>query len=247
MLVDLQGDVHILIHRRICLTFRVNLKVLTPQEDRRARKVGNQPAELKLKVLSVLAGCGLLPYGRQLSIRLNTEFSPADLWPFNHHFQQFHQIQELSIYCLHTPGFLEQFDTFFANFVPTLRSLRLDSPTGYAGDILDFILQFPHLDDLTLKFDSGVWNGRTQRVALLPAVKEVPPFRGRLTLQGDRGGHFFLVQHLISLPGKRRFRFVDFECYFFLEVVRFVVDACSGTIETLSILWVNYGERRFIP
>lgn len=233
-----------LIHRRLYLTSEQNWEVLTLRE--KQRYIRGDREGIAIKVLSGIAAHGLLPYGRQLFINLSKNFTPANLQPFSDHFQRFDRIQELSIYWLHTPGFLEQFDTFFANFVPTLRSLHLDTPTGDTRDILDFICRFPHLDDLTFKVsaqDSHDW--RTWRSAFLPAVKEMPPFRGRLKLHGVSEWRSPIMQQLISLPGKRQFRFVDFRSCPFRAVEQPVIDACSGTIETLSITWMKFRECRF--
>ena len=229
-----------LIHRKIRLTWEQNWEVLTLREKQRYIRGDRQG--IAFKVLSGMAAHGLLPYGRQLFININKNFTPANLQPFNGHFQRFDRIQELSIYWLHTPEFLEQFDTYFANFVPTLRSLHLDTPTGDTRDIMDFIGRFPHLDDLAFKMSPENSHGwRTWKSASPHIVKNIPPFRGRLKLCGISEWYGYILQQLISLPGKRRFRFVDFRrCPF--EVEQLVVDACSGTIETLSTTWQKFSE-----
>ena len=224
-----------LIHRKIRLTGRQNWDVLTAREQE--SYLHGDRRGLMVKVLRGIAAHGLFPYGRHLFINLYRSFTPANLQPFNDHFQRFDQIQELSIYWLHTQGFLEQFDTFFRNFVPTLRSLHLDTPTGDSRDILDFICRFPHLDDLTFRMtfeDSRDW--RTWRSTSLPDVEKVPPFRGRLKLCEINDWHGHMLQQLLSLPGKRHFRFVAFwSCLGAVEQP--IIDACSDTIETLSGAW----------
>lgn len=227
-----------LIHRTIHLTWEQNWEVLTLRE--RQRYIRGDRQGIAVKVLSGIAAHGLLPYGRQLFIHLNKNFTPANLRPFNDHFQRLDRIQELTIYWLHTPSFLVQFDTFFANFVPTLRFLHLNTPTGDTRDTLDFICRFPHLDDLTLRMSSeNPHDWRTWKSATLPVVKHIPPFRGRLKLCAINEWYGCILQQLMSLPGKRRFRFVDFRsCP--SEVEQLVIDACSGTIETLSTTWKKY-------
>lgn len=55
-----------------------------------------------------------------------------------------------------------------------------------------------------------------------------------------------MLQQLMSLPGKRRFRFIDFRgCS--AEVEQPIIDALSGTIETLSLTWGNYYGRKGLP
>ena len=229
-----------LIHRRIRLTSEQNWEVLTLREKQRYIRGDRQG--IAIKVLSGIAAHGLLPYGRQLSINLNGNFTPANLQPFNHHFQRFERIQELSIDKLHVLVFLRQFDIFFANFVPTLRSLHLDTPIGHTRDILDFVCRFPHLDDLTLRWSLSDSRPRgPYEETRLPSGEGVPPFRGRLKLYWLDRRRGCILQQLISLPGKLCFRFVDFRGFPAWMEQR-CIDACSGTIETLSITWQKYGE-----
>ena len=234
------ASAHHLIHRRIHLTSTKNWRVLTLPE--RKRYTHGDRQETAFRVISAAAAQGLLPYVRHLFINIDRDFTPANLQPFNHRFQCFDRIQELSIRCLDTPGFLENFDTYFANFVPTLRSLHLDTPTGDTRDILDFACRFPHLDDLSFKIeetflDSGTWKSES-----LPVVESVPPFRGRLRLDGIVGWRGHLVQQLTSLPGKRHFRSIELRCCN-AEAVQPIIDAYSGTLESVSTTWQRTGER----
>ena len=226
------------IHRKICLTSELNWEMLTLRE--KQRYIRGEREGLAVKTLSGVAAHGLLRFGRRLSIRINQNFTPTNLQPFNDHFQRFDRIQELTIYSLHTKCFLEQFDTFFANFIPTLRSLHLDSPSGDDQDILNFICRFPHLDDLTIRMTSEQSAPPGTLGSVSPSIaKKIPPFRGRLKFDGSYGGHCSMLRQLISLPGKRRFRFVDFRgCS--AEVEQPAINALSGTIETLSLTWRNY-------
>ena len=234
-----------LIHRTVSLTWEKNWDLLTIPE--KQRYIRGERLGIAIRVLPKIAAHGLLPYARHLYIHLNRNFTPAHLQPFNDDFQHFDRIQELSIYWLHTPAFLKDFDTYFASFVPILRSLHLDTPTGNTRDILDFICRFPHLDDLTFKMSSdGSHDWRTWRSASLPAVEKMPPFRGRLALGciGEWRGH--LIQQLISLPGKPRFRFMDFRnCT--PEGEQPIINACSDTLESISTTWKKFRECWFTP
>ena len=227
------------IHRKICLTWERNWDLLTIPE--KQKYIRGERQDIAVRVLSAIAAHGLLPYARHLYIHLNRNFTTANLQPFNDHFQHFDRIQELSIYWLHTPDFLRgNFDVYFQNFVPTLRSLHLDTPTGDTRDILDFICRFPNLDDLTFKMGPG--DPRDWRTfGPLPVVEKMPPFRGRLKLGNidERCGH--TIQQLISLPGKRCFRFIDFRsCTFKAEQP--IIDACSSTLESISTTWGRFRE-----
>ena len=223
------------IHRKIRLTGEQNWDVLTLRE--KQRYIREDRRGIAVKVLCGIAAHGLFPYGRHLFISLNKNFTPANLQPFNDHFQRFDRIQELSIYGLHTEEFLKEFNTFFANFIPTLRSLHLDTPTGDGRDVLDFVCRFPHLDNLTFRMPGVGFDGLGARESeSLPVVKKVPPFRGSLKFRESWEFHGHVLLQLFSLPGKRRFRFVDLRsCP--SEVEQPIVDACSGTIEALSFTW----------
>jgi hypothetical protein len=228
------------IHRKICLTWEKNWELLTVAE--RQRYIRGERQGTAVRVLSSIAAHGLLQYARHLSISLDRICTPANLLPFNHHFQRFDRIQELNIYRLDTPGFLENFDTYFANFVPTLRSLHLEVPAGDSRQILDFICRFPHLEDLSLEVSSRDYHDwRIWKSGSSPVVKSMPHFRGRLRLRGITKWRGYLLQQLISLPGKRRFRFIDFRACS-AEVGQPIVDACSGTLESVSITWRKFCE-----
>ena len=227
------------IHRNICLTSEKNWNLLTIPE--KQRYIRGERQDIAIRVLSAIAAHGLLPYARHLYIHLERNFTAANLQPFNDDFQRFDRIQELSIHWLHTPDFLyENFDVYFSNFVPTLRSLHLDTPTGDTRDILDFICRFQNLDDLTFKMAPG--GSRDWRtLKYLPIVKKMPPFRGRLKLRNIDERCSQVMRQLISLPGKRSFRFVDFRSCTF-EAEQPIIDACSNTIESISTTWGRFCE-----
>ena len=229
-----------IIHRRICLTSEKNWELLTVPE--RQRYIRGERQGLAIRVLSEIAALGLLQYARHLFIDVNQNFSPTHLQPFNQHFQCFDRVRELTIHWLHTPDFLEDFDTYFANFVPTLRSLHLELPAGDTRDILDFVCRFPHLDDLGLRMPIGDFHGQgTWKSESLPVVENMPPFRGALKLRWVTGWCSYLPLQLFSLPGKRRFRFLDFrDCKF--EAEQPIIDACSGTLESVSTTWKRFGK-----
>jgi len=79
-------------------------------------------------VLPEIATHGVLQYARQLFIEFGQGFDPTIFQPYIRHFQCFDRIQELGIFRLDTRGFLESFDTYFMNFIPTLLSLHLGNP-----------------------------------------------------------------------------------------------------------------------
>ena len=232
-----------IIHRKIYLTLDKNWELLTLPE--RRRYLSEDRLGLAVKVLPELAAHGVLSYARQLFINLGWDFTPTNLQPFNHYFQCFDRIQELSISRLDTPGFLENFDTYFANVVPTLQSLHLEGPIGETRDILDFICRFPHLDDLSLKMsistdprDQRTWSSGT-----LPVVKSMPPFRGRLKLDGIIERRGSLLQQLTSLPGKRSFRSVVFRnCE--SEAAQPIVSACCSTLASVSTTWGKFSKHQ---
>jgi hypothetical protein len=223
-----------LIHRKIFLTWEQNWDALTLRE--KQRYVRGERCGLTIKMVSTVTARGLSPHGRHLFIDFREDFTPANLQPFNDHFQRYERIQDLTIFKFHPRNFLDQFDTFFANFVPTLRSLHLNTPTGNTGDILDFICRFPHLDNLTVGLAYEYTFNWSWETAPLPVVKRVPSFRGRLKIYGITRPHHNFLQQLISLPGKRRFRFIQFWGYP-AAMGQHIINACCDTIETISATW----------
>ena len=231
------------IHRKISLTWESDWDPLAIPK--KPRYIHGERRGVALSELSKISAYGLLSYAHHLYIYLHRNFTPADLQPFNDDFQRFDRIQELSISWLNAPDFLETFDTYFTNFVPTLRSLHLDTPMGDTRDILDFICRFPHLDDLTLEMPSrDPFGWRMWRSAPSPIVKKMPQFRGRLKLRNIDKWRSHLLQQLTSLPGKRRFRFIDFRSCT-SEVEQPIIDACSDTLETISTTWKKLCEHLF--
>ena len=234
-----------IIHRKIYLSSDKNWELLTFPE--RQQYLSGDRLGLAVKMLPEIASRGVLPYARQLFINLEWDFTPTNLQPFNHHFQCFDRIQELNISRLDTPGFLESFDTYFANIVLTLHSLHLESPIGETRDILDFICRFPHLDDLSLKMsisadprDQRTWSSGT-----LPVVKNMPPFRGRLRLDAIVERRDSLLQQLASLPGKLSFRSIIFRnCE--SDAEQPIVNVCHRTLESVSTTWGKFSKCRSI-
>jgi len=135
------------------------------------------------------------------------------------------------------PQILPIFDNCFSQFVPTLRSLSLQSThCDDVSQVMEFICRFPHLDDLAFT------DSHYGRLTGAPPGSEGPrpqqplPFGGHL----DLGGPPHFVQYLLDLPGGIRFRSIKVCSY--LDDLEKLLVACSSTLETLTIRYFKSRE-----
>jgi hypothetical protein len=127
----------------------------------------------------------------------------------------------------------------FHGLSPILKSLRVICPALPSSQIIDLILSFPLLEDLTVTTSYGMLtdNGDGSN-GLLTAVQpsSSPTFTGSLELY-MRGGMEPVARQLLSLPGGIHFR--KLALTWFHEVDRLVamalVERCSNTLESLKV------------
>jgi len=129
------------------------------------------------------------------------------------------------------------FDRCFSQFVPTLRSLRLESAWCYeAQKLTEFVCRFPHLDDLAL-INSRRLAGLDYTLGILDALpglegqpsQQPLPFGGHLAICG-RGP---LVKGLLDLPGGIRFQSIEASSS--VQDLAKLLAECSSTLEVLGI------------
>ena len=181
---------------------------------------------------------GLCPLVKKLYItpvRLQHPFS-SDL--FNDHillqFSALTNIRDLAIGSLDVFSFFPTVRQYFAHFLPTVRSLTLNTPRGSSRQIVFFVGLFPHLEDLKLTHvPLPPWLGRSRLggsgdPTLVPP--STPPLRGRLTLM-----HFErpeILKDIITLFGGIRFHYMEL---FYAYGMRLLLDATAETLETLRL------------
>ena len=157
------------------------------------------------------------------------------------YFSALTNLQDLGTNCLEIPMFMPTIRQCFRHFSPTLRFLALKEPRGSCRQILYFIGLFPNLQDLKLNYHiplEGLDEQETAADAILVPLS-IPPLRGRLTLTGFTREK--LMKDMADLFGGLRFRHMDLLS---VKGVRFLLDACTETLETLRFYPSNsYGEE----
>jgi len=184
--------------------------------------------------LSATERHGFLRYGYVRELDLDLCFGePEDILQLKQ-LRALETVHTLTIRLLIPHKVLPTFDRCFSQFVPTLRSLSLEQPRcENAHRLMEFVCQFPHLDDLALinpcgpRYEPGL--------AVAPPGSKGPqpeqplPFGGRLVLDGFGS----LVRSLLDLPGGIRFHSIEARSH--LEDLAALLVASSSTLEDLSI------------
>jgi len=208
------------IYRRPTLVERIATKVLRGQ---RVREVHTK----YLPMLSMAEKRGLLGYVQELIIAIEQSLTPETLEVYLPQFRSFSQVQTLVICDFDLTSFLPTFGRFFAQFVPTLRSLHLPRVMGDAHEVLGFICKFPHLDDLSLTLPSS----HCIPVPPESSVGYSPPLGGALLLGGREST---TARFLLEIPGGLHFRSIDAGGVDKAELEEILV-ACSSTLEAFSV------------
>lgn len=231
-----------LIHRRVALTPWRNYPPCK-LVDRIAARVlpGRTGPEPHSRYLSMAEKLGLLGYAREVSINIGEPLVPETLDAHFPQFGSFTQIQTLKMTHLDLTRFLPTFKRYFAQFVPTLRSLHLPHASGGVHDALRFICNFPHLDDLYLP------SPLIYRV--VPAklsAKYSPPLRGVLVLEGWISTPI-RFRFLLKIPGGLHFRAIHATRVDKTDLEEILV-GCSSTLEVLSFYpLLRKFARRYLP
>jgi len=124
-----------------------------------------------------------------------------------HQFSALKNVRELRIDFLDIPSFMPQIQQYFGHFLPTVRSLGLDSPKGSRRQIIFFIGLFRDLEDLHLPHDNqpSLWQEEEPMAndpTLVPPF--IPPLRGRFTATWFKEAD--LLEDMINLFRGIRFR-----------------------------------------
>ena len=227
-----------LIHQTLNLE-RENRLSLTPERKRRTRHV---PYKLELRFLSFMGERDLLKYARHLNIRMDCMFSPYLLEPYLHHFRSLDRIHTLRILSYSAHLWIDDYNTYFTHFYPTLTTLALHFPAGDYRDVLRFALRFPNLENLTL---DSILDGTsdTTGTSVPPLVSKSPPLRGRFRcatlLPGDPAWAKDLA---FGLPGGINFRSVEFQGVYW-GCGQPILDGCAGSLEEFIVRVGGDGER----
>ena len=183
--------------------------------------------EVHLRYLSMGGKRGLLGYTREVNIDIGYSFTPETLEVYLPHFRSFNGVHALRISCFDLAKFLPPFERYFAQFVPTLRSLSLPYTKAGTHEILEFICKFPHLDDLSLTLSYA----HSIDVPPKLSVEHSPPLKGTLVLRGSAP---ISARFLLKFPGGLHFQSIDVGAVDKAELDE-ILAACSSNLETLSI------------
>lgn len=219
-----------LIHATLRLTRRNNEGILTREEKKELRK---KPGKHELRFLSYMGERGLLQYARCVDIRDPAIYTPETLLPHLHHFQSLDRVHSLTIAHYNAVKWANHYKTCFVHLYPTLTSLALCNPFGSHEAVMQFALQFPNLEDLSIVVlqEGGMLDLTTT------AIDQSPPLCGHLRLVGyntiARWPGSTDLTH--DLPNGFNFRTVELEAYSG-DRVQQVLQSCAHTLEDLTIV-----------
>ena len=180
--------------------------------------------EAHRRYLSTTGKYGLLGYTRDFYIDIGQGFPPETLEAYLPHFRYLTQVHTLRISGgFDVARFLPNFERYFSQFVPTLRSLHLPYVMGGVHEVLEFICKFPHLDNLSFSPSASHYVEVPPRVS----VDDSPPLRGKLVL---RGWASIPARFLLKIPGGLHFRLVNLGGVDKAELDE-ILFACSSNLE----------------
>lgn len=233
-----------LIHERLHITKEINRKMLTLADKKRYAQGENR--ELELRFLSFMGECDLLRYTRHLSIRMGYVFSPYILEPHLEHLRSLDRIHTLTIYSFDIIVWRDAYSPYFTQFHSTLTTLALHSPTGHYRYVLQFALQFPNLDNLTLenlRSETWVWPG----ISVPPTVSQSPPLRGHFRCADlNPMNPVWPREFAFGLPNGINFRSVEF-LQVEWEQGQHILDGCASSLEEFSVTITGIGEKGSSP
>jgi hypothetical protein len=150
-------------------------------------------------------------------------------------------LQKLEIEDLMFSQFPEGLGKYLGHFAPTLRSVALICPKGARWQLLDFLRLFPKLENVGISRYSK--RGGGDPLDNQPVVPIIRGLRGTLVLKDF--GDVKLLEDMAVVFGGMGFTCMDLKNT--PRAMRFVLDACADTLETLCIYppikRCHYGER----
>ncbi|KAF9781818.1 hypothetical protein BJ322DRAFT_1078578 [Thelephora terrestris] len=231
-----------LIHQTLCLTPRNNESVLTREEEKQLRSPKWKYQDVQLRFLSYMGERGFLQYTRKVYIHNarqgdthNTgSFTPDTLRPHMHHFQSLDRAHAITIELYDGDVWASHHKSCFAHFNPTLTSLTLRRPLGHYRRVLQFVLQFPNLENLCLEWlDGNV--GRARPTLTAPTIfnpSSLP--HGHFRLAHIDGTVHWPTDFAYELGNGFTFQSVELEDSFG-DHGQHLLDTCSDNIKDLTI------------
>jgi len=227
------SSVRPLIHGRMVLGVRSAIRGSSPYSPFSDEDYTERADKFHARYLSAVEGRGLLRYGyvREVDLDLFELAHPEAVLQLQQ-LRALETVRALTIDSLVLGKVLPIFDRCFSQFIPTLRSLRLQKTRcENTHQLMEFICRFPHLDDLALislnlddspSTDSPPGSEGLRR-------KQPLPLRGDLVL----GGTSPVARFLSGVPGGIHFRSIEVESG--QKGLSELLVACSSTLEVLII------------
>ena len=193
----------------------------------------SNPSDAELRVLTYRTERGLLQHTRRVHISLIGYYIQHTA-PFHlHRFQSLDRVHTLSIAVYDTVIWAKYFQTHFAHFRPTITSLTLTQPVTPCGQILQFALQFPMLQNLCLEW--LMCADITSNPAALTVAHQSPPLGGHLRLAGVDTVANWPVGFIHEHPNGINFHSVELED-FSGDGAQHILDMCLHTLQSLAIV-----------
>ena len=184
---------------------------------------------------------GLLRYTRHLTFKERSgilgPFHPSEVQKHLPHLRSITRLRRLTLDQVYVPPFFPVFEECFGMFVNTVRQLDVRGFYGTVPDLFYFICQFPLLEDLNIIAPShdGAQPGNT-----VPAITQLPPFRGKLVLSNIWSGWY--PGALAVLPGGLNFHALElYRC----NPSQVFLGACSHTVTSVSYSWHTRNIQNF--
>ena len=185
-----------------------------------------------LKPLSELRNLGLTPFVKQITIRQwlsRCWFTPQAFSPRNlRHFSAFTNVQTLKLENMDISSFVPGIERYFEHFSPTVRSITLWDPCCTPRQLSHFLSIFSNLNNI------GIWgvSARPPKTTVPDddlTLFSKPKLQGELGLSGSHWTETWT--HLVTLCGSPGFNCMNL--YKAGDCARFLLDACTETLETL--------------
>ena len=186
----------------------------------------------QLRTLSEAAGCGLVHYAQELTIRVGEEFTPENLQPYLPQFQTFARLTSLTLHHFNPTPFLPVFEQYFGHLAQQMRSLKFIYSPGPQDDMMYFIAQFPNLDDLG--FNSfPQHNLEPAKEYSISSIQNSPTLGGTLQVTSTNAWRTNSLECLTRFPSGLRFRSIEFlHCTGINPDV--IIRECTSTLQTLT-------------
>ena len=227
-----------LIHQTLYLTPQNNQSILTQEE--KSRYQGQDRLDIELRFLSYLGERGFLLYSQQVHIHGFQPLAPGILLPHLQHFQSLERIHTLLIDHYDTDLWATHYKSCFIHFYPTLTALILRHPFGRHQLVLQFALQFPNLENLSLEWPKS--DHMQQDETIPPIIDQPPPLRGHLRLVALSGALRWPTGFVQELWNRINFRSVEIE-ESSAGYAQDMLNAGAGTIESLILVPRGFGTR----